>query len=123
MRELPTDLEAGRQLSDPDPVRRAQIQMKLPAARRFYKTVKVERDADGFSVRLDGKAVKTPSGKTVILPTEKAAQLVAEEFDSQGDSIEPLTMPVLRLVNTATAGVAAVPQSVLEGILRFSPAD
>jgi chaperone required for assembly of F1-ATPase len=123
MRELLTDLEAGRHLSDPDPVRRAQIQMKSPAARRFYKTVAVERYADGFSVRLDGKTVKTPSGKAVTLPTEKTAQLVADEFDSQGDRIEPLTMPVTRLVNTAIDGVAADPQAVLEDILRFSSSD
>ena len=123
MRELLTDLEAGRHLSDPDPVRRAQIQMKSPAVRRFYKTVTVQRDADGFSVRLDGKAVKTPSGMTVTLPTEKAAQLVADEFDSQGDRIEPLTMPVFRLVNTAIDGVAVDPQAVLEDILRFSSSD
>ncbi|MDW6023738.1 ATP12 family protein [Mesorhizobium sp. BAC0120] len=123
MRELLTDLEAGRQLSDPDPVRRAQNQMKSAAARRFYKTVTVEREGDGFSVLLDGRVVKTPSGNAVILPTEKAARLVAEEFDSQGDRIDPLTMPVTRLVNTAIDGVAADTQAVLEDILRFSSSD
>ena len=110
----------GSQLSDPDPVRRAQNQMKAPAAKRFYKAVTVEREADGFSVRLDGKPVKTPSGKTVVLPTERAAQLVADEFAAQGERIDPLTMPVTRLVNTAIDGVATDPQAVLEDILRFS---
>lgn len=123
MRELLSDLEAGRGLSDPDPVRRAQNQMKAPAAKRFYEHVEVRRDADGFSVRLDGRAVKTPSGRTVLLPREKAAALVAAEFAAQGERIDPVTMPVTRLVNTAIDGVASDPQAVLEDILRFSATD
>jgi len=123
MRELLNDLEAGNHLSDPDPVRRAQNQMKTSAARRFYKAATVEREAEGFSVRLDGKPVKTPSGKPLTLPTEAAAQLVAYEFDAQGETIDPTSMPVTRLVNTAIDGVAVDPQAVLEDILRFSASD
>lgn len=123
MRDMLSDLEAGRQLSDPDPVRRAQNQMKSPAARRFYSAVAVERESDGFAVRLDGKTVKTPSGRPVLLPTEAAARLVADEFAAQGERIEPLTMPATRLVNTAIDGVAADPQAVLEDIMRFSSSD
>ena len=124
MREILNDLEAGRQLSDPDPVRRAQNQMKTPAAKRFYKAVTVEREADGFSVRLDGKPVKTPSGKHGrAADRERRPRLVADEFAAQGDRIDPLTMPVTRLVNTAIDGVATDPQAVLEDILRFSSSD
>src|SRR5262245_7708164 len=123
MRDILSDLEAGRLLSDPDPTRRAQNQMRTPAAKRFYSTVSVESDADGFSVRLDGKPLKTPSGKAVFLPTDAAAALVAEEFSAQGEKIDPLTMPVTRLVNTAIDGVATDPQAVLEDILRFSSSD
>lgn len=123
MRELLNDLDAGNHLSDPDPVRRAQNQMKTPAAKRFYEAVSVEREAEGFSVRLDGKPVKTLSGKPVLLPTEAAARIVAEEFDAQSETIDPTSMPVTRLVNTAIDGVAADPQAVLEDVLRFSASD
>lgn len=123
MRDMLSDLEAGRHLSDPDPVRRAQHQMKSPAARRFYKEVTVSREAEGFAVRLDGKAVKTPSGKPLLMPTDAAARLVADEFSAQGERMDPMTMPVLRLVNTAIDGVASDPQAVIEDILRFSSSD
>jgi chaperone required for assembly of F1-ATPase len=123
MRDILSDLEAGRHLSDPDPVRRARNQMKAPVAKRFYAAAAVERDSEGYSVRLDGKPLKTPSGKPVVLPTEPAAQLVADEFAAQGERIDPLTMPVTRLVNTAIDGVASDPQAVLEDILRFSSSD
>jgi chaperone required for assembly of F1-ATPase len=123
MRDMLADLEAGRHLSDADPIQRARNQMKAPAVRRFYKAVGVERDADGFTVQLDGKPVKTPGGKPVVLPTEAAAQLVADEFAAQDDRLDPITMPVTRLVNTAIDGVVPDPQAVLEDIMRFSSSD
>ena len=67
--------------------------------------------------------MRTPGGKPVVLPTEKAAALVADEFAAQGEKIDPVTMPVTRLVNTAIDGVATDTQAVLEDILRFSSSD
>jgi chaperone required for assembly of F1-ATPase len=123
MRDILNDLEAGRQLSDPDPVRRAQNRMKAPLPKRFYKMVSVEpADAD-FAVKLDGRPVRTPGKALLALPSEPAARLVAEEFDAQAETIDPVTMPVLRLANTAIDGVAADPQTVLEDILRFASSD
>jgi len=123
MRDILNDLEAGKYLSDPDPVRRAQIQMKAPVVKRFYEAATVEPEAEGFSVRLDGKPVKTPMVRPVVLPTEAAAALVAAEFAAQKEKIDPVTMPVTRLVNTAIDGVATDTQVVLEDVLRFSSSD
>jgi chaperone required for assembly of F1-ATPase len=125
MRDILNDLEAGKYLSDPDPVRRAQIQMKTPLPKRFYKDVSVAAvaDGEGFAVHLDGKPVRTPARTILALPTEKAAQLVADEFAGQGENIDPVSMPVTRLVNTAIDGVAQDTQAVLEDILRFSSSD
>src|SRR5690606_17156766 len=105
MRDILNDLEAGQQLTDPDPVRRAQNQMKRPLPKRFYEAVGVVPESNGFAVTLDGKTVKTPGRRPVLLPTMAAAELVAREFDEQADVIDPVTMPVYRLVNTALDGV------------------
>ncbi|MER8461972.1 ATP12 family chaperone protein [Mesorhizobium sp. M1409] len=123
MRDILNDLEAGKYLSDPDPVRRAQIQMKTHLPKRFYKTVSVAPVENGFAVHLDGKPVRTPGKALLVLPTEAAAALVADEFAAQGETIDPVTMPVMRLVNTAIDGVASDPQAVLEDILRFASSD
>ncbi|TIO37375.1 MAG: ATPase, partial [Mesorhizobium sp.] len=37
--------------------------------------------------------------------------------------IDPVTMPVMRLANTALDGVASDPQAVLEDVLRFASSD
>lgn len=123
MRDLLGDLEAGRHLSDPDPVKRAQNQMRTPAAKRFYEKVSVERRDDGFVVLLDGKPVRTPGKAVLTLPTGAAAALVAAEFEAQGERIDPVTMPATRLVNTAIDGVAADMQAVIEDMMRFAASD
>ena len=117
------DLEAGKLLSDPDPIRRAQIQMRTPLPKRFYKEVAVAAGEGGFVVHLDGKPVKTPGKALLVLPTERAARLVADEFAAQGETLDLGSMPAYRLVNTAIDGVASDPQAVLEDILRFSSSD
>lgn len=123
MRDLLNDLEASNLLSDPDPVRRAQSSMVRPLPKRFYKDVSVAPMEGGYAVHLDGKPVRTPAKALLLLPTEAAAELVAQEFAAQGENIDPATMPVYRLVNTAIDGVAADPQAVLEDVLRFASSD
>jgi len=123
MRDLISDLEHQNFLSDPDPVRRAQIQMRTPLPKRFYKDVTVAAGETGFVVHLDGRPVRTPAKALLELPTERAAELVAAEFSAQGETIDPVTMPVMRLVNTAVDGVAKEADAVMEDILRFSASD
>ncbi|PZO75636.1 MAG: ATPase [Mesorhizobium amorphae] len=123
MRDIISDLENGIFLSDPDPVRRAQIQMRAPLPKRFYEKASVMPAEGGFGVALDGKLARTPGRMPVILPTQKAAQLVADEFEAQTAEIVPVTMPVLRLVNTALDGVAQNPQAVADDVAQFAGSD
>src|SRR5690606_31001229 len=65
----------------------------------------------------------TPGRALLALPAERAAQLVADEFAAQRETLDLASMPAYRLVNTAIDGVASDPQAVLEDILRFSSSD
>ena len=82
------------QLSDPetghgraDPVKAAQEAMRTPLPRRFYKTAGVAPEGDGHAVQLDGRTAKTPGRAPFVLATEAAAQMVADEFAAQGETI------------------------------------
>lgn len=112
-------------VSDENPMKRAQKQMRTPLPKRFYSKVDVRRDAasESWAVELDGKPVRTPGRALLALPTEAAARLVAEEFGAQKDEINPFDMPVLRIANTAIDGVSTDTQAVLEDILRYSSTD
>lgn len=124
MRDILNDLDHGRHHpSDRDPMRRAQKHMQTPRPKRFYTRVEVEGDGGTFRVLLDGRAVRTPAKAELLLPTERAAKLVAQEYEAQGEYIDPITMPVTRLVNTAIDGVASDPQAVAEDILRYASSD
>lgn len=123
MRDILTDIEADILLSDPDPVRRAQIQMRANLPKRFYKEATVAAGEGGFVVQLDGRTARTPGREAVSLPNAAAAQLVADEFAAQVEKINPVTMPTLRLVNTAIDGVAKEAEGVFEDILRFASSD
>lgn len=123
MRDILTDLEAAELLSDPDPVKRAQKQMRTDLPKRFYKDATVAETDGGFAVHLDGRAIRTPGRTIVKLPSAAAAQLVADEFAAQQDVINPVTMPSLRLANTAIDGVSNEAEAVAEDVLRFSSSD
>jgi chaperone required for assembly of F1-ATPase len=69
--------------------------------KRFYKDVAVGSEADGFTVLLDGKPVRTPARHVLILPTQALAEAVAEEWRQQGETLEPQGMRVTRLAITA----------------------
>ena len=45
------------------------------------------------------------------------------EFDAQQEIIDPVTMPTMRLANTAIDGVSRETDAVLEDILRFASSD
>ncbi len=121
MRDLLNDLSEG--LSHPDPIRRAQIQMKKPLPKRFYETVGVLEGEGGFAVTLDGRSVKTPAKKPLAVPTRALAEMIAREWQAQKDVIDPGTMPVTKLVNTALDGIASDPQAVADDIVKYAGND
>jgi chaperone required for assembly of F1-ATPase len=122
MRDVFSDLSAPP-LSDEDPVRRAQIQMKQPLPKRFYKDVTVGETEDGFSILLDGRPVKTPGKRPLAVPTRAAADLLAGEWQAQETEINPVKMPVTRLVNTAIDGIEAESDAVFDDIVKFAGTD
>ena len=91
--------------------------------RRFWKAVSVEPDGQGWAVRLDGKMPKSPAGHSLVLPTQAAAQLVAEEWAGQGEVLIPATMPATRLAFTAIDRVREVREAVADEITAYAGSD
>ena len=91
--------------------------------KRFYKTAAADRTDDGWRILLDGKPVKTPGRHTLLLPTAAMAEAVAREWLGQGEEIDPVSMPMLRLANTVLDGVQANRAEVIGAILRFGEHD
>ena len=92
-------------------------------AKRFWKEVTVEEDAGGFAVRLDGRAVKTPAKRGVIMPTRAMAEQVAAEWEAQEKEILPDTMPATRTVNSAIDKVATQHAEVADMLAAYGDSD
>lgn len=91
--------------------------------KRFYETVTVEETPDGYRFLLDGKPVKTPARRALFLPTRALADAIAAEWRAQGADMQPLAMPLTRLVNTVLDGVRATREAVEAAALRFGEND
>jgi chaperone required for assembly of F1-ATPase len=69
--------------------------------KRVYRRVATEPAEGGHTVTLDGKRMRTPGRRELLLPTAALAAAIAAEWDAQVDEIRPATMPLTRLAATA----------------------
>jgi chaperone required for assembly of F1-ATPase len=101
--------------------------MKLPQSagrKRFYQFAAVEElKAGGFAVTLDGRTVKTPAGRPLVLPARALSEAVASEWNAQGETIDPASLPLTKLANTAIDSVADRKAEVADEILKYAATD
>lgn len=70
--------------------------------KRFFERAAVREEPDGhWQITLDGKTANTPGRNTLYAPSEALARLIAKEWEAQGETVRPETMPLTRLANTA----------------------
>ncbi|SCA55262.1 F1-ATPase chaperone protein [Candidatus Terasakiella magnetica] len=93
------------------------------ALKRFYKTVGVEQDGDGYRVTLDGRQLKSPAKRSFLLPTKALADELAKEWDAQEEHIQPLTMPMMALASTAVDRIGQLRDGVIEQIAKYGETD
>ncbi|MCR5880735.1 ATP12 family chaperone protein [Phenylobacterium sp. J367] len=90
---------------------------------RFYKSVEVAEADGGFAVKLDGRNVRTPKGRPLVLPTRALAELVAAEWAAQGEHIELADMHANRLANTALESIPAAREATAAQVAEFAGSD
>jgi chaperone required for assembly of F1-ATPase len=120
MREL-FDEVAGKSPLDPEEmVRRAT---RVPRRKRFYAKADVAESANGFAITLDGRPIRTPSGREVTAPARQIADAIAAEWNAQGDDINPLTMPLTRFANSVVEAVVDRVDAVAEDVAKYFQSD
>ena len=92
--------------------------------KRFYTSASVERKCPGdYRIRLDGRPVRTPAKAELAAPTLALAEAIAEEWRAQGTHIDPTSMPLTRLANSAIDGVARREAEVRADIAKYAGSD
>nr|CDI52438.1 related to ATP12-F1F0-ATPase complex assembly protein [Melanopsichium pennsylvanicum 4] len=76
---------------------------------RFWKTVTLappSSSIDGFTILLDSRAIRTPSGQTIVIPKEREllATCIAQEWSEQEQTLKPHTLPLTSLAARALEG-------------------
>jgi chaperone required for assembly of F1-ATPase len=105
-----------------DPVKAARDPARqLP--KRFYMEATIGDADGGFSILLDGRPVNTPAKRRVIAPSRELAEALAAEWAAQGEVVDPSTMPLTKLVNSALDGVAQNMAEVEAELVKYAGSD
>ena len=91
--------------------------------KRFYKNAAVEKLGDGFTVALDGRAIKTPAKQFLAIGIEELAEAVAAEWQAQKDEIRHDSMPMMRFVCTSLDRVTPNRTEVIFETVKFCETD
>ena len=120
MREL-FDEVAGQSPLDPqEAVRRTT---RAPLRKRFYATAGVMEAEGGFAATLDSKPIRTPSGRIVAVPARTIADAVAAEWETQKETIDPVTMPMTRFANSVVDAVVDRVGMVRDDVAKYLRSD
>ena len=92
-------------------------------SKRFWKEATASKTDGGFTVTLDGRAVKTPAKRALVMPSMALARAVAAEWDAQVEEVNPQTMPVTRASNAAIDKVAEQQTEVADLIAAYGDSD
>ena len=98
-------------------------QDRPPAPKRFYETVSLDADSDGFALKLDGRAAKTRARAPFVMPTAALSDAIAQEWRACGPQIRFDAMPLTRLRMTVIDRAAAERETWRRIILDYLQSD
>jgi chaperone required for assembly of F1-ATPase len=106
---------------DPRELARRDLQKHLP--KRFYAQAAPERDGALFALALDGRRARTPARNPIAVPAQPLAEALAQEWNAQGEFIDPARMPLTRIVHSALDGVAREMEAVAADAAKYAASD
>jgi chaperone required for assembly of F1-ATPase len=104
-------------------VRLTQVAMRAPQIKRFYQTATVGEVEGGYALLLDGRGARTPAKNKLVAPSRGIAEAIAAEWAGQGAVVDPTSMPLTRLANSAIDGVAKTLAETRADIVSYAGAD
>ena len=91
--------------------------------KRIYSSATVEEIAGGFGISLDGRPVRTPARAALRVPSKALAEALCEEWNAQGDRVDPRSMPLTQLANTAIDRMRDARQETVAELVRYGETD
>jgi chaperone required for assembly of F1-ATPase len=91
--------------------------------KRFWEQAEVSALDGGFTVTLDGRAIKTPAKSALVVPTRALAEIIAQEWRDQPKVIDPSLMPATRAANAAIDKVTGQQAEVAKLVAAYGDSD
>lgn len=91
--------------------------------KRFYSEVAIAAVEGGFQVALDGRGIRTQGGAAQVVPNANLAEMLAEEWRSQGKKIDPKSFVYRDLADFAIDHVRRDRDAAIAAILPFAQTD
>jgi chaperone required for assembly of F1-ATPase len=91
--------------------------------KRIYKQASAAPAEGGHTVVLDGRRLKTPAKRDLVLPSAALAAAIVAEWEAQGDEVRPATMPLYRLANAAIDRVLPQRQEIVDAVAAYAGTD
>ena len=88
--------------------------------KRFWTDVSVIEGDGGFGITLDGRPLKTPAKVALTVPTRALADVIAAEWATASETVDPRAMPFTGLANAATDRAV---DDLVAGIVRYAASD
>lgn len=91
--------------------------------KRFWTQVSIAEAEGGWRVLLDGRAIKTVSGRPQVLPNEALALDLAAEWAAQGEEIDPALFLLRDMADFAIDVVGQDRAAQVADLLRYGETD
>ena len=91
--------------------------------KRFYQKAEPAKRAGGYAIALDGKPIKTPGKRDLLVPSGALAAAIAEEWNAQETEVRPATMPLTRLATTTVDRVATQRDAIVRQTANYAGTD
>lgn len=117
------DGKTGQANGDSQPAGVAKTPGTTNLPKRFYQEVAIKDEDGRAAIMLDGRPVRTPGKAPLSVPSKTLAEAIAREWRAQGDRIDPRTMPLTKLANSAIDGIEGRAEGVVDDIMGHANAD
>lgn len=87
------------------------------------RNITIDQTAEGFALTMNGKPLRTPLGKAMVLPNRKLAEAIAAEWQAQGEKINKREMRLTQLACVAKDVATVKCNVMLEDILPYGETD
>jgi len=91
--------------------------------KRVYQKAEPVQRAGGHGIALDGRPIKTPGKRDLIVPSGALAAAIAEEWNAQQGEVRTATMPLTRFATTTVDRVATQREAVIRQTANYAETD